>query len=140
MEPGVLVASVALWLVSIFVAGRITAGKGRYASQGWFLGFLLSWIGVVICLLLSDRRSTEADVPLGTHRECPHCKELMRRDATTCPHCRSTSRPWTLHEGHWWYATEGGKWYALDEQANEWREVETDSENAQEPLPLEGGS
>lgn len=33
------------------------------------------------------------------YRECPHCKEQMRRDARLCPHCRTESDAWTLHDG-----------------------------------------
>jgi hypothetical protein len=28
-----------------------------------------------------------------THRQCPHCKEAMRLEASVCPHCRLESDP-----------------------------------------------
>jgi hypothetical protein len=54
-------------------------------------------------------------------RECPHCKEQMRRDAGTCPHCRLESKPWRFHESHWWVETSSGNQVWLDEQANIWK-------------------
>lgn len=57
----------------------------------------------------------------GIVRECPHCKEAMRRDASVCPHCRRESAPWEYREGRWWTKTATGEdtWY--DEVANCWR-------------------
>lgn len=55
-----------------------------------------------------------------THRECPFCKEQMRRDASICPHCRHESPAWTLHEGRWWTKVDGTS-YWLDEVANSWQ-------------------
>jgi len=56
-----------------------------------------------------------------THRECPHCKEPMRRDASVCPHCQRDSQPWTLNEGFWWKPADDGSWLYLDEQSGEWK-------------------
>jgi hypothetical protein len=56
----------------------------------------------------------------GPVRECPHCKEPMRRDASVCPHCQQQSPPWRLHEGHWWSKDKGGvdRWF--NEGAGTW--------------------
>ena len=32
------------------------------------------------------------------YRECPFCKEDMRRDASVCPHCRNNSEPWVFKD------------------------------------------
>jgi hypothetical protein len=66
-----------------------------------------------------------------THRECPFCKERMRRDASVCPHCRNESPAWTLHESRWWTSVEG-TWYWLDEAANRW-------ERSDAPVAAAGG-
>jgi hypothetical protein len=54
-------------------------------------------------------------------RECPSCKEAMRRDASVCPHCRRDSEPWRFWEGRWWaYSASGDDvWY--DEVFGVWR-------------------
>jgi hypothetical protein len=56
----------------------------------------------------------------GMYRECPHCREPMRREASVCPHCRRESRPMQFHEGRWWSQVGGGRWYYLDETTNQW--------------------
>ena len=132
-----------LWVAPILVGSRIMSGKGRGGGIGALLGFLLGWIGVVSTLLLSDR-SRPASAP-GTdaiaqpmYRECPHCKEAMRRDATVCPHCRSSSPAWQPHGGYWWWKGENGVWYWLDEHTNTWRVHEAPP--ASEPVLLLDGS
>jgi hypothetical protein len=65
---------------------------------------------------------TEVDAPSAeapTHRECPHCKEPMRRDASVCPHCQRDSEPWTLNDGAWWVERDG-VWNHYDETSGEW--------------------
>jgi uncharacterized RDD family membrane protein YckC len=54
-----------------------------------------------------------------SYRECPHCKESMRRDANICPHCRNESQPWIFHNGFWWWRTEDATYY-LDERSGQW--------------------
>ena len=41
-----------------------------------------------------------------THRECHHCKEQMRRDASVCVPSLPPpdSHPWTQNEGYGWLA------------------------------------
>jgi hypothetical protein len=60
-------------------------------------------------------------------RECPFCKEPMRRDASVCPHCRRESSAWTYRDGHWWAANEQGEESWLD-NAGTWHP-------ASEPVP-----
>jgi hypothetical protein len=58
----------------------------------------------------------------GVVRECPHCKEPMRRDASVCPHCRRESTAWEYREERWWAPSgDGGDdvWY--DESAGRWQ-------------------
>lgn len=62
----------------------------------------------------------------GSIRECPHCKELMRRDAGVCPHCRRESPAWTFNEGRWWLQSEG-EWYWLDDGRGAWVRWERDA-------------
>ena len=55
------------------------------------------------------------------YRECPHCKEAVRRDAEVCPHCRKESTPWRFHDDHWWYReTPEEPWEWLDEARSVW--------------------
>jgi RNA polymerase subunit RPABC4/transcription elongation factor Spt4 len=68
------------------------------------------------------------DVPFqGTQssarRECPHCKEAMRRDAYVCPHCRNESKAWIGHDDLWWTTTTSGKWQWFDEGSQTWQQL-----------------
>lgn len=64
-------------------------------------------------------RVVSSTATVGT-RECPHCKEAMRRDASVCPHCQRDSQPWVLHQGRWWHKGSDGIDYYLDEQKKQW--------------------
>jgi hypothetical protein len=76
------------------------------------------------------REVTTADPRLD--RECPHCKEQMRRDAGVCPHCRRESPAWTLNGGTWWLEGQG-QWYWLDDTRGIW--VRWEQEQAAPPPP-----
>lgn len=71
-----------LWAIILFLVllpGGVgyTIGRSRdQGAAGLVLGLLLSWLGVIICLLL----------PSGGVR-CPMCAERVRRDARVCFHC-----------------------------------------------------
>ena len=59
------------------------------------------------------------DTPSATHRECPHCKEPMRRDASVCPHCQRDSEAWTLNDNAWWVKRDG-VWNRYVEDTGDW--------------------
>lgn len=62
---------------------------------------------------------------LNLYRECPSCKEHMRRDASVCPHCRRESPAWRFHEGRWWtQKAETQEWFWLDTKSNTWVRAE----------------
>jgi len=73
------------------------AMKGR-GIIGFFLGLILSWIGFIITLCLSDERAKEqrhgetlAAVGSRTAQfvrvRCPHCRALVDENAKFCPEC-----------------------------------------------------
>src|SRR4051812_7427306 len=118
----VLVVSLVCALICGFITKAIFEGKGRGPGSGFALGFVLGVIGLIISLFFSDKSEHEdetASRALSFHRECLSCKELMRRDASVCPHCRSASSPWEWDGERWWYASEHGR-YWLDESRSEW--------------------
>jgi hypothetical protein len=57
-------------------------------------------------------------------RECPHCKEPMRRDASVCPHCRRDSDAWTYDGGVWRSRSADGSEVWLDERSMAWRPLD----------------
>jgi hypothetical protein len=84
------------WFAPIVIAALITESRGRGALIGVLLGLVLSWLGVVIALLLDEAFPRG---PARLYRECPHCKERMRRDAYVCPHCRRESPAEPIESG-----------------------------------------
>lgn len=95
------------------------------------LWLLLILVGIVVgfVLLLRMVRAGGGHRPsllLGDRRECPACKESMRRDARICPHCRSESEPWTFRDGRWWVVRGDGAYY-LDESTGAWRRFDQDA-------------
>lgn len=121
--PEILVLFVVGGIVTGIIASVMWTNKGGGGGTGFALGFFLGILGVLLAALLTP---TATQPHPRTMRECPHCKERMRRDASVCPHCRRESSPWRLHEGKWWAETESG-WYWLDERANEWKPFEAAS-------------
>lgn len=114
---------------------RLTSGSGGVAAVGWGL-----WLTVLASLSLtaatiilwgrepqtarSRTPSSPGMSPPGVERvegdrECPSCKEPMRRDASVCPHCMQPSEPWQYHSGVWW-AKLDGHYYWLREPPGEW--------------------
>jgi hypothetical protein len=113
------------YVLPIYLSVRIWRSRGGTEGIGFLMGFLLGWIGVIIAAV-ANPTPTGAAVALAAgpsaqaHRECPFCKENMRRDASVCPHCRHESKPWLFHQEKWWVKGEDGGDYWLNEQTNEW--------------------
>lgn len=136
---------VALVVVGTTIWVGIDASKrdwqGKSGTATWVAGCILLWI-VVFPIYLAKRNkaplkaepvvvASEDGNAYGLprerlYRECPHCKEPMRRDAGYCPHCRQPSNAWRFYEGRWWLReTDNGPWEWLDERTNEWVTLET---------------
>jgi hypothetical protein len=104
-------------------------GSGGTGTGTWVVGCILLWI-IVFPMYLVKRGNAPFKTQTGSpipppsaqmYRECPHCKEAMRRDAQACPHCRQPSTPWQFHEGRWWYrSSEQAPWHWLDERTGSW--------------------
>jgi len=101
-------ATVVMIVVGMIASAMIGAGigsaKGNRAT-GFVLGALLGPLGIIVAAVMQPSKeftSAAASVERSIYRQCPHCKENMRRDAGTCPHCRLQSEAWRLHEGYWW--------------------------------------
>jgi glutaredoxin len=144
---GIIVILILNGLVFGFAAGTIRANQGGTFAGGFWWGFLLGIIGLIVVVATKPTAapaaapagpgpgpapspSPTAPRPIGASasnpkavRECPHCKEAMRRDASVCPHCRRDSDAWRYWEGRWWSpeGTEPPVWY--DEPAGIWRDV-----------------
>lgn len=104
-----------------FAAGTIRENQGGSFGGGFAWGFFLGLIGLVVVIATKPRPPVTSAASPTAVRECPFCKEAMRRDASVCPHCRHESAPWRFWEGRWWTPaeTDPPQWY--DEYASRWR-------------------
>ena len=58
----------------------------------WILLLELLVVGAIVYGVVAVVRRPSASMSRN-QRECPACKERMRRDASICPHCRTPSTP-----------------------------------------------
>ena len=117
------------FLPTIIAVARGVSSVWSIVVINAFLGWTL--VGWVIALAMAVRSVPPAamigapahasDSTQPAVRGCPNCKQPMRRDAGSCPHCGSTSNPWTFHAGVWWVQTESGEWQWYEEDARVWR-------------------
>lgn len=132
-------------LIFGFAAGTIRANQGGTFGGGFWWGFLLGLIGLIVVAVTKPTPASAQALPAGppaatpaapapagpagavanprAMRECPHCKEGMRRDASVCPHCRRDSEVRRYLEGRWWspLGTDPPVWY--DERTGRWCDV-----------------
>jgi hypothetical protein len=86
----------------------------------------LAWvlIALVVLVVWLGRRNTRNMFS----RECPHCREKMRGDASVCPHCQRESEPWLHQDGNWFRRDPAGDWEYLDRSGDgvtRWRKTES---------------
>lgn len=56
---------------------------------GFVLGIgPLVWIGLALLVVGLFGALFQSADKVASRRECPHCREHMRRDASVCPHCQ----------------------------------------------------
>lgn len=87
------------WIVFSGVAAWIASSKGRSGVGVFLLSLALSpLVGIIVALVMKSKREQlqeqYQEVPSPeTHVRCPDCKELVRKDATVCKHCRAKLVP-----------------------------------------------
>lgn len=87
MEP------VWIWIIFSFIGGAIAHRKGNKFLSAFVVSLLLSpLIGIIVALAMAknDAALEERKVKSGTHKRCPACRELIRRDARVCRFCRQS--------------------------------------------------
>lgn len=87
-----------LVIVSItcaLIAQSIFRSKGRSPWSGFFLGLLLSVIGVIIAAVMPATQEglEKKGFQDGELVQCPYCKEYIKPGATICKHCHQELSP-----------------------------------------------
>ena len=123
-----IVFGITAWVICAFIGAGIGKSKGR-ALDGFFLGLFLGPVGIIITALLSQSDQLIANqqaAKRSQHRQCPHCKEDMKRQAGTCPHCRLQSDAWQFYDGYWW-----ANYQWLDEATQTWKPARNQHQQSQ---------
>jgi hypothetical protein len=83
------------WIICAVAAALIAGGKGRSSAGFGCLGFILGPIGILIAAIVSPNQygKDQTAVDNGLLRECPYCKEPIRREAIKCRYCGETVEP-----------------------------------------------
>lgn len=76
------------WIICGIAGGAIGSSKGK-KGKGIALGFLLGPIGLLICIFMRPDEAVLSRQALssGIMKKCPHCAELIKRDARVCHYC-----------------------------------------------------
>lgn len=78
------------WLAFSILVGVYANSKGRSGAGFFFLSVILSPLVGIICALIASPDQNVLDrkaIEKGTHRKCPECAELVRKEAQVCKHC-----------------------------------------------------
>src|SRR5207253_8690542 len=82
------------WFVFGTAAAVVWRARGGSTLSGFVIGFLFGIFGLGYVLLATPSQTKLAQSrERAMYRECPFCREPMRRDASVCPHCHRDVEP-----------------------------------------------
>lgn len=102
---------IAVWGVA---SGAVYQARGGTFGGGFWWGALLGFIGLVIVVVKAPGGRSE-----NATRQCPHCRSMIRRDASVCPRCARDVEAWSYAVGRWWVTRPDGS-YWFDEKRKTW--------------------
>ena len=104
-ELGLILVLAAVFILPIPIAINIWTKKGGSGGIGFLMGLVLGWIGVIVAAVANPSGAGEGsrkpDLRGVPTRDCPHCKQRMRADASVCLSCQRESEPSEGDELSW---------------------------------------
>lgn len=74
-------------IICAFIGGSMNSSKGRSYGEGFALGLLLGFIGLIIVAVLpkTDKAIEESKINDGTGKKCPYCAEIIKTRSGCLP-------------------------------------------------------
>ena len=80
-----------IWAVAALVCLQIAENKGRSVFAWGCVGMLLGPLALILLLLVQPdyQAMQQQDLEEGQMRECPRCREWIKKKANLCRYCGS---------------------------------------------------
>lgn len=87
-DAGFLLVWMIIWVGCAFIGSSITSRRTGNIASGFWIGFLLGPIGLLICLFIGSDDAKKGNLlATGQRKKCPMCAELVQPEALICKHC-----------------------------------------------------
>ena len=83
-------------LIFALIPAQIAKNKGRVFWKWYIYGFFLFFIALIHAIRIKQGEPIAASI--SDWRKCPHCAELIKKEATICKHCHSAVEPYVAPE------------------------------------------